>query len=63
MEGKRCKDRAKSLDDDVDAGAMFVIEGKLHGVVRAIDLEALDVGDDIISDCVEFGLTHMTNLR
>lgn len=42
---------------------MFVIEGKLHGVVRAIDLEAVDVGDDIISDCVEFGLTHMTNLR
>jgi len=42
---------------------MFVIEGKLHEVVRAIDLEAVDVENNIISDCVEFGLTHITNLR
>jgi len=63
LEGKRCKDRAKSPDDGIGAGAVFVIEGELYGVVRAVGLEGVDVGDYIISDCVEFGLTHMTNLR
>ena len=42
---------------------MFVIEGELHGVVCEVGLEGVDVRDDIVSDCAEFELIHMTILR